>query len=228
MRHFFFLATLAIAMAAVTGCSDGVNGDVTATQNGASTVNGSVHVPAGLHSGGVSTVNGSVHVDDSATVGGASTVNGGIDIGAHATADSLSTVNGAVTLQDGAHVAHAVTTVNGGINLKSGAEVAGSVRNVNGRIALAGAHVAGGLRTVGGDIDVGGGSHVEGGILVDKDSSLFNWSRSVPRIVIGPGAVVQGDLRFEREVKLYVSDKATVGPVSGATAVRFAGDSPPG
>lgn len=228
MRHFYSLVTLAIATAAVTGCSDGVNGDVTATQNGASTVNGSVHVPAGLHSGGVSTVNGSVHIDDSATVGGASTVNGGIDMGAHASADSLSTVNGAVTLQGGAHVAHAVTTVNGGINLQSGAEVAGSVRNVNGRIALAGAHVAGGLRTVGGDIDVSGGSHVEGGILVDKDNSLFNWNRSVPRIVIGPGAVVQGDLRFEREVKLYVSDKATIGPVSGATAVRFSGDSPPG
>ena len=48
MRHFYSLVTLAIATAAVTGCSDGVNGDVTATQNGASTVNGSVHVPAVL------------------------------------------------------------------------------------------------------------------------------------------------------------------------------------
>jgi len=228
MRHYYFLATLAIATAAVTGCSDGVNGDVTATQNGASTVNGSVHVPAGLHSGGVSTVNGSIHIDDGATVGGASTVNGGIEMGAHASADSMSTVNGAVTLQDGARVAHAVTTVNGGINLKSNAEVAGSVRNVNGRIVLTGAHVAGGLRTVGGDIDVSGGSHVEGGILVEKDTGLFNWNPRVPRIVIGPGAVVQGELRFEREVKLYVSDKATIGPISGATAIRFSGDSPPG
>ena len=42
-----------------------------------------------------------------------------------------------------------------------------------------------------------------------------------------PGAVVQGDLRFEREVTLYVSDKATIGRVSGATAIIFAGESAP-
>jgi hypothetical protein len=46
--------------------------------------------------------------------------------------------------------------------------------------------------------------------------------------VIGPGAVVEGDLRFERDVRLYVSDQATVGPISGATAIRFSGDRPPG
>jgi hypothetical protein len=38
---------------------------------------------------------------------------------------------------------------------------------------------------------------------------------------------VQGDLRFERKVRLLVSDKATIGPVTGATAVPFSGDSPP-
>jgi hypothetical protein len=43
----------------------------------------------------------------------------------------------------------------------------------------------------------------------------------------GPGSTVDGDLRFERPVQLYVSDRATVGPVAGATAVRFAGDAPP-
>jgi hypothetical protein len=38
---------------------------------------------------------------------------------------------------------------------------------------------------------------------------------------------VQGDLRFEREVKLYVSDKETIGPVMGATPIPFAGDTAP-
>ena len=36
-----------------------------------------------------------------------------------------------------------------------------------------------------------------------------------------------GDLRFERKVRLFVSDKATIGNVTGATAVPFTGDSPP-
>jgi hypothetical protein len=45
--------------------------------------------------------------------------------------------------------------------------------------------------------------------------------------VIGPGAAVKGTLRFKREVKLYVSDRATIGPVEGATAIKFTGDRPP-
>jgi hypothetical protein len=45
--------------------------------------------------------------------------------------------------------------------------------------------------------------------------------------VIGPGAVVQGELKFERKVKLYVSDKATIGTVTGATPEMFSGETPP-
>jgi hypothetical protein len=81
---------------------------------------------------------------------------------------------------------------------------------------------------VGGNISLSGNSRVEGGILVEKSSGgLFHFGNTVPRIVIGPGAVVQGELHFEREVKLYVSDHATVGPVSGATSISFSGDKPP-
>lgn len=228
MRQQRILALLIMVAATAAGCGEGVNGNVTATAAGGTTVNGSVHVPAGLHSGTVSTVNGSIHIDDNATVAGASTVNGSIHMGAHATADSLSTVNGGITLGDGARVAQSVTTVNGGMKLQSGAEVGGGVRNVNGSIVLTAAHVGGGLRTVDGDIDVVGGSHVEGGILVEKGSGWFHLNPRTPRILIGPGAVVQGDLRFERQVQLYVSDKATVGPITGATPIRFSGDKPPG
>jgi DUF4097 and DUF4098 domain-containing protein YvlB len=229
MRHHYFLMALGVLAATLSGCDlSGVNGDVTATQSGAGTVNGSIHVPAGMHSGNLGTVNGSIDIADNATVGTAGTVNGAIDLGAHATADSLKTVNGEVTLGAGAHVAQAVITVNGALQLKDGAEVGGRVENVNGHIVLTTAHVAGGLRTVGGDIDVSGTSRVEGGIVVEKSSGWLNGDSRRPRIVIGPGAAVQGTLRFEREVQLYVSDKATIGPVTGATVVRFAGDRPPG
>jgi hypothetical protein len=114
------------------------------------------------------------------------------------------------------------------MTLKDRADVGGPLSNVNGRIALNDAHVAGGLRTVNGDIDVGAGSHVEGGILVKKGGgSWFSFTEHKPRVVIGPGAVVQGDLRFERAVDLYVSDSATTGAITGATAVRFSGANPP-
>jgi hypothetical protein len=42
-----------------------------------------------------------------------------------------------------------------------------------------------------------------------------------PRIVIGPNAVVDGDLVFEREVTLYVHSSARIGKVTGATAIPF-------
>ena len=226
MRQYGWVTALVVLTGAITGC--GINADVTATAAGANTVNGSIHVPAGMHSGSVGTVNGSIDIEDNATVGTAGTVNGSIELGSHAAADSLSTVNGGVTLGAGARVARAVTTVNGSMSLKSGAEVAGRLSNVNGQIALSNAHVAGGLSTVGGDIEITGASHVEGGIVVEKSTGWFNWDPRKPRIVIGPGAVVEGPLRFEREVRLYVSDKASVGPVTGATAIPFTGDEPPG
>ncbi|MEJ1966759.1 MAG: hypothetical protein WDO56_36525 [Gammaproteobacteria bacterium] len=49
-------------------------------------------------------------------------------------------------------------------------------------------------------------------------------TRNIPRVVIGPGSVVQGTLMFDREVKLYVNDTAKIGPVEGATAQMYSGD----
>ena len=43
----------------------------------------------------------------------------------------------------------------------------------------------------------------------------------------GPGAVVEGPMTFERAVRLYVSDTATIGQVTGAAAIKFAGDQAP-
>jgi DUF4097 and DUF4098 domain-containing protein YvlB len=223
---------LAVTAVLFGGCDNqsSVLGDVTADQNGAHTVNGSIQVPAGIKSGAVGTVNGSIHISDNATVASASTVNGAIDLGTHAGADSLSTVNGSVTLATGAHVAHSLTTVNGSLNLANDTQVGGDARNVNGHIVLTGAHVTGSLTTVGGDIDVAGSSRVEGGITVEKSNSWFglSWATHRPRIVIGPGAVVQGALRFERPVELYVSETASIGPVTGATPIRYAGSAPTG
>ena len=210
-----------------------INIDVTSDGGGTHSVNGSIRVKAGQKSDDASTVNGSIHIDDNATVTEAQTVNGSIGVGAHASAASLHTVNGAITLGAGASVAHAVSAVNGTLTLNEAASVGGALDNVNGHIFLKAAHVGGEIKTVNGDIDVGSNSHVDGGILVEKAASnffsFFRWGDdAMPRIVIRPGAVVQGNLRFERPVRLYVSDRATIGPVTGATAVVFSGDNPPG
>ncbi|HZF16420.1 MAG TPA: hypothetical protein VE046_10795 [Steroidobacteraceae bacterium] len=175
-----------------------------------SKVNGSVQVGAGRQvTDDVSTVNGSVTIGEGASVEEASTVNGSITLGPRATAKEMNAVNGRLTLDESS-------------------SVSGAVSNVNGDIQLAAAHIGGGIHTNNGDVNVGANSHVEGGITVEKSSGgWFSWQGSPPRIVIGPGAVVDGPLRFERDVKLYVSDRAKIGAVTGATPVTYSGDTAP-
>jgi DUF4097 and DUF4098 domain-containing protein YvlB len=218
--HGFF-AALAV-LAALSGCGESDFGDES------NKINGSIHVPAGKPPGAVATVNGSIHVDDNASITTAKTVNGSVHLGDHAAATSLTNVNGSIVLGAGAHVSGGASSVNGELTLGEGAEILGSLANVNGKIALAGAHVGSGIKTVNGSVNITGASHVEGGILVEKPSGQFlQIVRDVPRIVIGPGATVQGELRFERPVQLFVSDKATIGTVTGATPIPFTGETPP-
>ncbi len=218
----FGVLTALAAMISLSGCGFGNDGDES------NKVNGSIHVLAGKEPSSVATVNGSINVDDNAAITSAATVNGSIHLGAHAAASSLKSVNGAVTLGAGAHASGSIASVNGEFTLEDGADVSGSLSNVNGKITLTAAHVGGGIKTVNGSMDIAGASRVEGGILVEKSSgSLLKGAGDVPRIVIGPGATVQGDLHFERTVQLFVSDKATIGTVTGATPIPFTGDKPP-
>ncbi len=188
-------------------------------------VDGPVDVPAGGSAEGATTINGAVNVGDGATVGEAATVNGSVHVGANASANSVRTVNGGVDVGPGARIAHDIDAVNGGVRLGKGADVGGRVRNVNGGIRLEAAHVAKGISTFTGDIEVGHGSHVEGGIHVEKPD-FGNEESRIPRVVIGAGSVVDGTLRFDREVQLLVSDTAKIGPVEGTTVQLFAGDDP--
>ncbi len=154
------------------GCGNAVNGDVTATREGGSTVNGAIRVPAGQQVGPVSTVNGSITIENGATAGAARAVNGEIKVDTHATVESAASVNGSVILGDSAHVKADVKSVNGEIELQKDSEVSGSVSTVDGAISLTDARVGGGLRTVAANIDIMGSSHVDGGILVEKNTGV--------------------------------------------------------
>jgi hypothetical protein len=123
-----------------------------------------------------------------------------------------------------------VETVNGSIFVDEGGRVGKGVATVNGGIGLVRSEVGGNVETVTGDVTIGIGTHVRGGLKVSKPS--VNWlpvsfSKRTPKIVIGPGAVVEGDLVFEHEVKLYVHETARIGNVTGATAVRYSGATSP-
>jgi len=192
-------------------------------------VMGSVHVQPGEHVDKATTVNGSVDIGANAVVKHAETVNGSITIHEHAAVDSVETVNGSIHIDQGAHVTGNVELVNGKTTLDAGADVSGRLSVVNGSIHLTAAHVGGGIETTNGGLTIGANSRIEGGILYNETQESwfsFIWAPEVPRVVIEPGAIVKGTLRFRREVKLYVSDQATIGTVEGATVIKFSGAHP--
>ena len=196
-------------------------------QQDVSKVNGSVSADAGQAYGDLETVNGSVSIAAGATVEDASTVNGSITVGDKAQAASLETVNGAIRIGKDVQVRKDVETVNRSIFTDRGTTIGGNVDTVNGAIGLVGTQLAGGIETVNGDITVGIGSHVKGGIKVEKPRGWSIKPRRDPRIIIGPNAVVEGPLVFERPVTLYVHTSARIGAVTGATAKPFSTDTAP-
>ena len=197
-------------------------------QQDVSKVNGGITAEAGQVYGDLDTVNGSIRIGGGATVDDASTVNGSITAGEKATAGSLETVNGSIRLERNVTVNGGLETVNGAIFVDRGGKVKKGVETVNGSIGLVATHVGGDVETVRGNITVGIDSHVAGGLRVEKSTGFFNNNnKTPPRIVIGPNAVVEGPLVFERPVVLYVHKTAKIGPVTGATAQRFDGDTAP-
>jgi DUF4097 and DUF4098 domain-containing protein YvlB len=193
-----------------------------------SKVNGRITAEAGRQYGDLDTVNGGIGVEDGARTGSAETVNGGISVGNRAQTGGLSTVNGGIKVGSQAVIGGGIETVNGSVFVDRGSQVSGGVETVNGAIGLVGTQLRQGIETVNGDITVGVDSHVGGGIQVRKPSfSLSLKPARKPRVIIGPNAVVDGPLDFEREVTLYVHRSARIGSVHGASAQPYDGEVAP-
>lgn len=193
-----------------------------------SRINGRIVAEAGHQYGTLNTVNGGIVIGEGGHTGRAKTVNGGISVGTNAQTGALATVNGSIRIRERAVIEGGIETVNGGVFVDRGSEVRGDLETVNGSIGLVETRLDGDIETVSGDVTVGAGSHVAGGIMLHKRGfSLPFKPMRKPRVVIGPRAVVEGDLHFEREVILYVHRSAKIGAVSGATERRFDGDVAP-
>lgn len=216
------IATIGLA----TAFGAGWTGTATAAES-ISKVTGSIHVEAGTTVDSLDTVNGSIDVGAKARSGDASTVNGSIKLGDAAQVGALSTVNGSI--RGGRDVlADSAATVNGQIYFDRGSRIRGNISTVNGSIGLVGTRVDGEIEMNNGDLTVGANSHVIGGIHYDKPGTQwFSFGKKAPLVVIGPAAQVDGALVFERDVRLLVHDSARVGPVTGATAETYSGNTPP-
>lgn len=226
---------LVVLAAAVlfASCELSINSDIevpdgsTVTEDMA-TVNGDVEVGARVEaeSADFRTVNGSVEIGEGSKVGALGTVNGSIKVDAEARVGRAATVNGRIVFGRGAQAAGDLSTTNGSIRVEPGALVGGNVESVNGLLEFRGAHIRGSVENYNGGIRVLEGAVIEGGLAVrrpDDSSSLEH----TPVVIIGPGSRVNGPLVFEREVRLFVHETAHVGSVTGAEAVRYAGDEPP-
>lgn len=201
--------------------------------SGESTVNGSISVGRDATvTGDLETVNGSIRVEESAHIEDAGTVNGALRMAAGVSAQDLSSVNGTVELGENVVIDGQISVVNGRIAIGTGSQVSNDVSNVNGEIEVTGTTIGGDLATVNGDVTLSGNSVLRGDLIVEKPNSE-HWGRAEkrkPRIVIGPGVRVHGDIDLEREVDLYISESAEVGGVTGAMtldqAIRFSGEQP--
>jgi DUF4097 and DUF4098 domain-containing protein YvlB len=199
-----------------------------------SKVNRSISIEQGGRAGDVETVNGSITIGDDAIVESAETVNGSVRIGANGQAQSLETVNGSISVGAKTVVSDGIETVNGAITLADDAASLDRIETVNGRIELgARAQAGAGIELVNGDVELKNAARVTGNIVVRKPNSFgwFNSNNKPPKVILGPNAVVSGDLVFEREVELYMHTTAKItgkqhGPLVGGKVVSFSGDRP--
>lgn len=222
----FLLCTILLATSACALASP----QAAASRPDIDKVNGGISADAGQAYGDLSTVNGSITLARGASAEDVETVNGSIRADDAVGARDVSTVNGSIHFGRQARIDGSVETVNGGIFIDRDSQLHGDASTVNGGIGLVGTQLDGRIETVNGDITVGADSRVHGGILVEKPTSSFRFGfgkQKIPRIVIGPNAVVEGPLEFQREVKLFVHASARIGSVHGATAQRYDGPTPP-
>jgi hypothetical protein len=226
------LACLLIAPAQGASVNKSINLGDNSENGGQSTVNGSITVgDNSTVNGSLNTVNGTIRVGKNSRLKDADTVNGGIRIDSGSFVDDIDSVNGSIRLGTDVTVDGEIEVVNGKITLDKGTTVADGVSNINGEMEFIGARVGGNVSTVNGDISLRDASIVAGDLLVEKPGS---WNRNKdkrePKIIIGPGSQVIGQIVLERKVELFISETAEVGGVSGEMslddAVRFSGAQP--
>lgn len=239
MHRYFEFTKLAAGLASLilVGPADAlsinksINIDAGSQADGAATVNGSISVGSGATvTGSLETVNGTIRIDEDAVIKDAETVNGSVKVASGVTAEDIGSVNGAIRIAENVTIDGEVSVVNGKIDVDSGSKISEDVSNVNGEIEITAAEIGGDLSTVNGDVSLMEGAVLRGNLTIEKSRGWGSKKSRKPRIIIGPGSRVEGEIIAGREIELFISDTAEVGGVSGEMsldqAVRFSGKRP--
>lgn len=187
-------------------------------------VNRSIYVHDGEHSGGQTSVNGSIHVGSRCQVdGNCQTVNGSIQVGDDSQVSDLDTVNGRISIAARVVVDGNAKTVNGSITCGSGSKIHGRLTTVNGRIELKNTEVDEEISTVNGDILLLAKSLVRGDIIITGSHGHFFDHRRL-EIRISDGSRVEGGIIVrdpDVEVKVYLStDSIVKGEIKNAQVIK--------
>lgn len=193
------------------------------------TVNGSITVGAKSSVGDLSTVNGSVKIATGSMIGNAETVNGSIKFDGGVHAKSVETVNGSIRLGENCAVAEKAETVNGSITAGYGCEVEGDYKTVNGKLKAIHSEIHGTVQAVNGSVILLDGTRVHDDVIIKKSKGFFNSSTSKkPVVVLGKDVQIDGDLIFEKPVKLYIHDSAKYDDdFENAEVIKFSGSEQP-
>lgn len=219
------VATPALAQQGISTISDDVQTQAGQAYGSLASVSGDIHVAAKAHAGSVHAVSGQINIDDGAQVGDIATTSGDIQVGNNVGTGAVKNVSGNIALGHDVVVDGGVTTVSGAIFVAHDSRIGGNIAAVSGDIGLVRTEVRGDITFVASNVTVGIGSHVTGRVHLKKPT--FGKTDQPPRVVIGPGAVVDGPLVFELPVTLYVHSTARTGPISGATPIAFSTPSSP-
>ncbi len=213
----------------------------------------SIKIASNIDVYSISSVNGDMHVEDGARIAFAETTGRG-DIRLERNVRSIAGLDSPVRIisSTGNIFIGRGSRLNGGVETNMGrielddARVADIASCEGDVIVGAGSRVSGGIYVIGnGDkIDVDKITGYEILTYTPCHAPVEEWSdeegseaRNLPlaptaahrqsRVVIGPGAVVKGNLVFGHPVDLYVHKSAHIGKVHGATAVIYDSEEPP-
>jgi DUF4097 and DUF4098 domain-containing protein YvlB len=195
-------------------------------------VNGNVRIASNATVESLANVNGDIRLNDGNSARSISNVNGDIQATqALRVGGDVSNVNGEITLGVDAQIGGEVTTVNGGISQSSGT-IGQDVNTVNGDVRLGTVTVQGNVITVWGDVELNGAA-IKGSVRVTKPRHSNYWGKDPqpPRIVLGAGASVAGEIILEQPALIYVHQSAVMPKISGAmvggNVIAFSGTQAP-
>ena len=175
-------------------------------------VMGGITIPEDTVVGNLETINGGITVEDGSEAGTVETVNGGIELGDRVKVHSAATVNGSIEVKEDVRIEEGLSTVNGGISVEENSRIGGDLETVNGGIQIRGSVIDGNLTTVNGSIRLRDKARVRGDIIFEKPQGYSGYPKP-PMLRIDAGVSVEGTIHLYREIRLNISEDASVGEI---------------